>query len=296
MSRAFVPVMLALALTVGAGAGERYAATGMVLQVDPARRTFVASIDAIPGFMEAMAMPFQVRDARELAGLAPGVTIEFTVVVEKGASHAEGVRIRPYDGIEPDPLTARRLALFKDVTGAQQVKPVAVGQAVPDFVLTDQKTRRISLSQFRGKVVGINFTYTTCQLPDFCLRLVNHFGVLQKRFAGRVGRDLVFLTISFDPLRDRPEVLDRYANEWKANPAAWHFLTGPVADVRRVLGMFSMSAFPNDGLMDHTLRTALIDRRGALVANIEGNKYSSDQLTDLVRSVLDGPPAGPQRK
>jgi hypothetical protein len=48
--------------------------------------------------------------------------------------------------------------------------------------------------------------------------------------------------------------------------------------------------------MDHTLRTALIDRRGALVANIEGNKYSSDQLTDLVRSVLDGPPAGPQRK
>ena len=56
-----------------------------------------------------------------------------------------------------------------------------------------------TLSQFAGGVVAINFTYTTCQLSDFCLRLVNHFGALQRRFADVLGRDLVFLTITFDP-------------------------------------------------------------------------------------------------
>ena len=47
-----------------------------------------------------------------------------------------------------------------------------------------------------------------------------------------------------------------------------------------------MAAFPNDGLMDHSLRTALIGRDGKLAANIEGNKYSPDQLADLTRAVL----------
>jgi len=59
---------------------------------------------------------------------------------------------------------------------------------------------------------------TTCQLPDFCLRLVNHFGVLQKRFSTRLGHDLILLTISFDPQRDRPEVLDHDAAQGKPVP------------------------------------------------------------------------------
>jgi protein SCO1/2 len=56
--------------------------------------------------------------------------------------------------------------------------------------------------------------------------------------------------------------------------------------VRRVLEMFGVAAFPDDGLMDHSLHTALIDRNGRLVANIEGNQYTSDQLADLTRAVL----------
>ncbi len=144
----------------------------------------------------------------------------------------------------------------------------------------------MALSQFRGKVVAVNFMYTTCQLPDFCLRVVNNFGVLQKRFKERLGRDLVLLTITFDPVRDRPDVLARYASQWKPDPDTWRFLTGSVPDVQRVLEMFGMAAFPNDGLMDHSLRTALIGRDGKLAANIEGNKYSPDQLADLTQAVL----------
>ena len=65
-------------------AGQRYAIVGMVLKTDPAARTFIASIEKVPGFMEAMTMPFEVRDATELASLAPGAIVEFTLVVDGG--------------------------------------------------------------------------------------------------------------------------------------------------------------------------------------------------------------------
>jgi protein SCO1/2 len=265
---------------------DRYPVAGMVLRVDAARRAFVASIEKIPGFMDAMAMPFEVKDARELTGLVPGAIVEFTLVVDKTASHAEGIRVRRYQSVEQDPQTARRLSLLKGISGSPPPRPVAIGEIVPDFTLTDQRSRRMSLSSLRGKVVAVNFIYTACQLPDFCARIVNHFAVLRQTFASELGRNLVLLTMTFDPARDQPEVLAKYASQWKAEPDTWRFLTGSAPEIRRVLDAFGVSAFPDDGLMDHSLHTALIDRDGRLVANIEGNQYTVNQLLDLTASVL----------
>jgi protein SCO1/2 len=65
-----------------------------------------------------------------------------------------------------------------------------------------------------------------------------------------------------------------------------------VIDVRRVTDMFGMDFFPDEGLMNHSLHTAVIDRRRKLVANIEGNQYSAEQLGDLVQTVLGESAAG----
>jgi protein SCO1/2 len=286
---ALIALALVSAVTPDADAArdaDRYPVTGMVLRVDAATRTFVASIEKIPGFMDAMAMPFEVKDARELAGLVPGAIVEFTLVVDRTASHVEGIRVRRYQSVEQDPQTARRLSLLKGISGSPPPRPVAIGEIVPDFTLTDQQSRRMSLSSLRGKVVAVNFIYTTCQLPDFCARIVNHFGVLRKTFASELGRNLILLTITFDPARDQPDVLAKYASQWKADADTWRFLTGSAPEIRRVLDAFGVSAFPDDGLMDHSLHTALIDREGRLVANIEGNQYQVSQLVDLTASVL----------
>jgi protein SCO1/2 len=286
MTRGAVALALLVLSLAHAGAADRYAATGIVLSVDRAHRTFIASIDGIPGVMPAMSMPFEVRDDTELAAVQPGAMIEFTLVVEKSSSYVEAIRIRHAQNLEQDPLAARRLSLLQQVTRGGGAQPLAIGEEVPDFRLIDQLGRPVVLSSLRGKVVAVNFMYTACQLPQFCLRIVNHFGALRTRFQPQMGRDLVFLTITFDPIRDQPEVLARYASRWKPDPDTWHFLTGPVADVRRVLGMFGASAFPDEGLMDHSLQTVLIDRAGRLAASVEGNRYSPEQLADLTRSVL----------
>ena len=285
------PLRLVAALLLAvypALAAQEYSVSGMVLKVDRAHNRFTASIHAIPGYMQAMTMPFEVRQSKDLDGLVPGAAVEFTLVVSQSSSHAERIRVLRYQSVEQDPLAANRLKLLNQIaTGAAPRKSLAIGETVPEFRLIDQRRRPLALSALRGKVVAINFIYTSCALPNFCLRIANNFGVLQKRFKAQLGRDLVLLTVTFDPVHDTPEVLAEYARQFNADPLAWHFLTGPAADVHRVCHVFGVDFFPDEGLMDHTLHTAIIDRQGKLVANIEGNQFTADQLGDLTQAVLD---------
>jgi protein SCO1 len=267
-------------------AAQQYPVKGMVLSVNRAGSTFTASIEEIPGFMRAMTMPFAVRQVKDLDSLAPGAIVEFTLVVDAKTSYAERIRIVKFQNVEQDPFAASRLALLNDIVSGTPIKPVAIGDAVPNFSLTDQRKRTVSLSELRGSVVALNFVYTNCALPNFCLRLANNFNVLQKRFEKRLGKDLVLLTVTFDPVHDTPEVLAKYSEQWKANPATWHFLTGSEKDVQRVCRMFGVQAFPNEGLMDHSLHTVLIGRDGKLVVNIEGNRFTANQLGDLTEGIL----------
>jgi protein SCO1/2 len=262
-------------------AADRYPMRGLVLSVDASHKSFVVSHDSIPNVMGAMTMSFDVREPKDLDGIRPGAIVEFTLVLDRQEAHAEQIRIRRYESVEQDPLTARRLKLLKDIIGSPS-KALTIGEAVPDFTLTDQTGRRVALSQLRGKVVAINFIYTSCALPQFCFRTANQFGVLQKRFKHQLGRDVVFLTVTFDPVRDQPERLAEYAGQWKADPGAWHFLTGSVMDIQRVCSLFGLDYFPDEGLINHSSRTAVVDRQGRLAANIEGNQFTAEQLGDLL--------------
>ena len=281
----FVCVFVLAVLLAPARAQTEHAMRGMVLLVDAAHQSVVISHDALPGVMPAMAMPFEVRTASELKGLMPGAIVSFTLVIRQSSSHIEHVQVVRYESVEQDPIAARRLRLLQEVTRGP-AKPRAVGQVAPDFSLTDHTRAPIVLSQLRGKVVALNFVYTSCVLPQFCYRLASQFAAVQKRFKPRMGRDVVLLTITFEPARDTPERLGEYSRQWNADPASWHFLTGSVEDVERVCRLFGVAAFPDEGLITHSTRTVVIDRRGMLAASIEGNQFTATQLGDLIDAVL----------
>jgi protein SCO1/2 len=285
---AVLMVGLAMGLPAAGQDTARHTVTGMVIEVQPSRQRFVVSHDSIPGEMSAMTMAFEVQDPKELDGVTPGTRVTFTLVMDAAAVHAEHVRILRHRNTEQDPLTAERLRVLTGILerGAKR-DAIAIGRAVPDFTLIDQARRPLTLSQFRGRVVAINFIYTSCALPQFCFRLANQFGVLQRRFRSELDQDLILLTVTFDPARDNPEVLADYARRTlKAETEAWHVLTGENDDVRRVCELFGVDFFQDEGLMNHSSHTVVINRQGTLVANIEGNELTSRELGDLVATVL----------
>jgi len=278
--------LLLMLSAVGVHAQQRYPANGLVLSVDRSRQTMLVSCQEIRGFMGAMVMSFTVPDAKSLDPLTRGALIEFTLVVNKDSSHVENVRVRGYDSAEREPSKARRLQGFEEALRGP-VHRLAVGQAVPDFTLTDQQKRATRFRQFAGKVVALNFVYTRCALPEYCYRSSNNFGVLQKQFQERLGKDLVLLTVTFDPVHDQPETLRNYAKTWKADAENWRFLTGAAPDVQRVCDLFGVNFVPDEGLFVHSLHTAIIGRDGKLVANLEGNEFTAQQFADLLKTVLD---------
>ena len=89
-----VALALVTLCAAAAAAQKQYTVRGMVLKVDAASRTFVVSHEKIDGFMDAMTMPFEVRDGRSLAGLVPGAMVEFALLVGREAAYAERIIVR----------------------------------------------------------------------------------------------------------------------------------------------------------------------------------------------------------
>jgi len=288
MKRWVLVVAVSLLTAAHAWTGQKYDVRGLVLKVDPSRKSMLVSCESIPGYMEAMTMPFTVRESRTLEGLRPGTAVDFTLVVDKDSSYADNVRARAFESLELDSTQARRMRLLEKMVAPPSSLPGAlvVGQPVPDFTLTDQNRQPVRLSQFAGKIVAVTFIYTRCPFPNYCFRLSNNFGQLQKRFKEQMGRDLVLLTIVIDPANDGPEALTKYARIWKADSDGWHFLTGPLPEIQQLSRKFDMNFYPDEALLVHSFHTAVIDRQNKLAANLEGNEFTSQQLGDLVETLL----------
>ena len=288
MKRATFVLTLCLFVGVPCLVADSYPAMGMVLGVDRAHRSVEVSCRAIPGHSEGEIMTILVREGAALDGIQRGMLIDFVLAVSGGTMYAQNVRIHVYEDTAQEPMQARQLELLEATTSdPKQAAPrLQVGQSVPDFTLINQRREKIALSNFAGKVVALTFIYTKCPLPNFCFRMSNNFRMLHERFARSMGKDLVLLSISFDPVHDTPEVLSEYARTLTREQTNWHFLTGDLADVQKLCRSFGMNFWQDEGLLTHSLHTVIIDRDGRLVANVEGNDYSAKQLGDLVEAVL----------
>ena len=268
--------------------GETYSASGLVLLADREHLSLKVSCQEIPGYMQAMVMTFPVHSSKVLDGLKPGMLIEFKLDVRKDVAYAEQIHVRAYENATQEPMAARQLEILDTATSSlsKNAQVLEVGQAVPDFTLIDQKREGVRLSALRGKVVVITFIYTRCPLPNFCFRASNNFGVLHRRFADRMGKDLVLLTITFDPDHDQPETLADYARTWTKDATGWHFLTGSSTDVKNLCREFGVNSWQDEGLLTHSLHTVIVDREGRIAANLEGNEYTAKQLGDLAEAVM----------
>lgn len=271
-------------------AAQPHSVRGILLKADPARHTIVVSCEAVPGYMDAMVMPFIVRGPADFKALVPGTEVRFKMLEHDHHDYAEHLEIVTDSNYESEPTEAGRLTfLHRTIDPNASAKIVPIGHAVPDFTLTDQARQPTRLSQFKGKVVALTFAYSRCPNPNYCFRLSNNLSILKRRFHARAGTDLVLITIVIDPDQDRDQALARFANTWKADPAEWHFLTGSVADIQNVAERFGMNFWSDEGFLTHSFHTIVIDRDGKLAANLEGNQFTAAQLGDLVNTVLRQP-------
>ncbi|MBL9173609.1 MAG: copper-binding protein [Verrucomicrobiales bacterium] len=288
-----VPVAV-MALTAGCGgpenpplrAGEtEYAATGVIREFPVDGRTVVIRHDEILGYMPRMTMTFTVRDPQELRSLAVGDSVAFRLVATENDHWIDSLQrlgSRPEAGPASHP---------GDATRASEATLMA-GDLLPSITFTDEAGLPGDLSRYRGHAIAITFLFTRCPLPDFCPRMSKHFARTRTGLKGQPGAptNWMFLSLSFDPDADRPEVLAAYAKQYRGTDAdRWLFASVPKAFLESFSTRIGLQVVPDQGTFLHNLRTLVIDTRGRIHHQFDGNEWTPEQLATALEAAARVP-------
>ena len=149
----------------------------------------------------------------------------------------------------------------------------------PAFVLLNQDGNRFDSTTLRGKVVVLDFIFTTC--TDVCPLFTANLAQLQRSLKNEHAGNLFLVSITTDPEVDSPKVLKSYAQRYGADFQNWAFLTGSETQLKPVWKGFDVRVINRGrGLVQHTSLTTVIDRQGIRRFNFFGEKWP---LKDLLR-------------
>ncbi len=253
-----------------------FSAQGVVEEVQSDGRVLVIKHDAIPGYMDAMTMPFKVKDPAAGNTLHRGDEISFQLHVNEEESWVDnfkknGSLAPPNDNPPP------------------AAPPVRARNPLLDYKFTNELGQAVSLGDFRGQALAITFIYTRCPLPDYCPRLSKNFEEASQKLAAmpNAPTNWHFLSISFDPETDTPPVLKAYGEMYHYDPAHWSFLTGPPDEIGE-LARLSGVTFQRDGaLINHDLRTLIVDANNHLQTVFQfGGDLSGAVVAEILKAAV----------
>ncbi len=111
-----------------------------------------------------------------------------------------------------------------------QDPPLPVISQLPDFALTDQQGRPVTLASLRGQVWIADIIFTRCAGP--CPQMTKRMSQLQEVLPAQAPVKLVTLTT--DPGFDTPAVMKRFGERFGADFNRWLFLTGAKPQIQRL--------------------------------------------------------------
>lgn len=259
---------------------RRYHIRGIVVKSDARTGQLTVDTEAIPGYMEAMTMPYQLAQPNIASDLHPGDQIAATLVVGPNS-----------DVLNEVVITALAKPDYKPVVTYNDIEP---GETVPDFRLLNEKGQTISLRQFRGKVVLLTFIYTRCPLPDFCVRMSRNFAQIDKALEQdpALYAKTHLISVSFDPKYDTPKVLRSYGGSYTGRYTQetfthWDFAAPTEQELPKVLEFFDVGATPEkDHTITHSLSTVVIAPDGKIAKWFPGNDWTPDEALAEVRKLV----------
>ena len=136
-----------------------------------------------------------------------------------------------------------------------------------EIVLQTHENEDYTFRNMEPKVRLIEFMYTQC--PDVCPNTTYQMKDLRNRLEkdGVFGSKVEFLTVSFDPKRDTPEVLHDYAKTFEIDKyKGWHLVRGEKEDIQKLADNFDfMYRDPGTGQYVHTSATYLLDEDNRVI-------------------------------
>lgn len=255
------------------GNEKRYDLKGVIVSVDKRGSTVTIAHHAIPDYMEAMTMPFKLKDEWAFDKMEPGNRVQATLVVDGMRSWLENIIIMQ-DAVDDS-----------GAGGAATSVGPKPGDEVPDFTLVNQDGKRVRLRGHRGRALVLTFIYTRCPLPDYCPLMTDNFAEIVKALKGDTAlyAKTQLLSISVDPEYDTPARLREYGAGRTTESGVqtfshWEFATGSADEVKKVATYFGLQYFTEADQIVHSLVTAVISPGGKILKLYTGNEWKPAEI------------------
>ena len=163
--------------------------------------------------------------------------------------------------------------------------------SAPSFELVDADGNVVRLADFSDKIVVLNFIFASC--ADVCPLHSDLIADIQKMVNATPMKDMVqFLTITTDPAKDTPVVLQAYGPSHGLDPYNWMFLTTlpdqPEDATRKLSETYNVRFEPlDDGQQMHGVVTHIIDRGGRFAAKFHGLEFDPVNLVLYVNGLTN---------
>lgn len=269
-----VLVLLLTACGPSPQAVKHYQLTGTVVTIDHPSLSLVIKGDAVPGFMSAMAMPYKVKKEADLNSLAPGDSVTAVIVLQNNDYWLENIRVTKHSSAPPVPASGLHLP--------------SSGEVVPNFRLVNQNDKRVSLDQYRGKVLLLTFIYTRCPFPDYCPRVTGEFAEVNRELEAdpALNAKTHLLSISFDLRHDTPKALREYGLRWVGSKGSaafnhWEFAVPLEMQLPKMAEFFGLTYEDAGDVINHSLSTAVIGADGRIFSWYHGGDW---QASDLLKA------------
>ena len=153
------------------------------------------------------------------------------------------------------PVAATQTA---SIANPQLDRGARLNAPAPDFTLTDQFGKRVSLHSLHGKVVVLSFNdpecTTICPLTTTAL-------LQAKKLLGPAASQVALVGVGANPEATEVKWVRDYSRV-HGMLHKWRFLTGSLAELKRVWRAYYIAAAVVNGSIDHTPATYLIDPDG----------------------------------
>ena len=265
-------------------APRTFAVQGVILKVEPGEDEVIIRNEAISNYMDAMTMPFPLKTPDAVAGLQRGDKVVFQLHVAQDDSWADHFSRIGFVALDTQKPPVKSLPAATSESSARR-------SPLLDYKFTNELGQAVSFNDFRGQALAITFFYTRCPLPDFCPRLSKNFQEALQKLEAKpdAPTNWHFISVSFDPEFDTPDVLRNYANSYHYDPVHWSFFTGPpdkIAELARAAGVEYQAA---GGTINHNFRTMIVNAQGHLQMIFPTSGDLSDQIVSEILKATSVP-------
>lgn len=176
----------------------------------------------------------------------------------------------------------------------RQPLPIVDSYGENNFELMNQNGEKVFFPEaVKGKIAVVGYIFTNC--PDICPLTTNNMRLIQQKLREEEIGNIEFVSISFDPGTDTPEVLRKFAGIRNLDLSNWMFLTGQKSITDSLIHRVGVFAVPSDSTVfsdgrkiyyyTHTDRIHLVDTNGKIRKEYQGSKINIEEITEDIKNL-----------